>query len=190
MGKGPNDAAARAVGEGYCVLLTTQTQSSQPQLDTCLEAPTPLPRISVPFSLQLEMPRGLKYHRSLKALRREFEICSAWPFATPSLFLSELLTDPRPLLFSTLQNSDYWKGRGGLRARVQQCFLSRASPRRPGSGAVRTGGAVPLRFYFDENILTNVQETNSSAPWEGEGELKGQACLWAPPRSVVEVFHW
>lgn len=129
------------------------------------------------------MLRGLKCHGNLKAFGRGFEICSAWPFASPSLLLPELLTVARLLLFSTLQNSNYWKGQGGLRARVQQCLRGCASPRRPGSGAVRRGGAVLLGFYLDENILTNNQETNSSAAWEGEGELKGQACPWAPYRS-------
>lgn len=132
----------------------------QPQPDMCPEAPTPLPKISAPLSLQLELLRGLKCHGSLKALSRRFEICSAWSFAPLSLVLPELLIVPRLLLFSTLQNSNYWKVQGGLRARIQRCLRGCASPGRPGSGAVRMGGAVPLGFYLDENILTNDQETN------------------------------
>lgn len=47
-----------------------------------------------------------------------------------------------------------------------------------------TGGAVPLALHLDENILSNDQETNSSAVWEEEGELKGQTCPWAPQRPL------
>jgi len=90
----------------------------QPQPDTCPKASTPLPMISAHLSLKLEMPRGLKCHGSLKALRRRFEICSAWLFAPLFLFLPEFLVVPRLLLFSALQNRNYWKGQGGLRARV------------------------------------------------------------------------
>lgn len=46
-----------------------------------------------------------------------------------------------------------------MRARVQRCLRAVPAP----GGA---GGAIPLGFYLDENILTSEQETNSSVTQE------------------------
>lgn len=100
--KDPVDDAGGALGGRCCISVSTPAQSclteTSPSQTCALGAPPSLPTFSAPLSLQLEMQSGLKCHRSLKAHRRGFEICSAGSFAPPSLLLPELLTVPKTFI--------------------------------------------------------------------------------------------